>query len=578
MEIHFFAKTDLGRIRTSNEDFFLSEKIDRDEYLFVVADGMGGHQAGDVAARLATEAFFRDYRKSRGRGEKVCKAMENAVKLANDYVYQRAVADVDKRGMGTTFSALLICGQRACGVHIGDSRIYLIRDGILKQLTKDHSFVEKLVEDGVITNQEAKSHPQKNVLYLSLGSRENVTPQVLDDIEVFPGDTFILCSDGLSNLVSENEMIDLVRDVFPEEAAGRMIDMANDRGGTDNITVQVIKTVNSLAESDTRPDRIVGGRPRMVTFVSLAGVFLMLIFLFWLFFGIIERKPEVLVEQSVIIAEKELLPPTQAGWRIEEVDISHLQAAGSELEDFHYLAAENVFLVRDGVLSLFNLADGSMPRQGELLDGLLVPADREGVFTLKKNSFAAGQIVLLRHGEKEPLLSSAKLPETDRQYFSQEIEALFIAEDSLIFHDGISFFIASGLFGQKAPIIRLVGGITPADDTRFFFNRTGEDLWMTVLEEEYNRLKFFRVPEIVLDSVLEIDLNPDLLAVEYLSSGVIMYYRRYFQEWKNGLSSEMNYPGEPMIAVNKILMDTISGDRFLLAEDRSLFKLVREND
>jgi serine/threonine protein phosphatase PrpC len=168
MDIHFFAKSDIGKVRTANEDFFLNEKIADNEFLFIVADGMGGHQAGDVASRLASETFFETYRGMRRKNTAIQASMELAVRKANNVVFKKAAADIEKRGMGTTFSALVIAGMKAYIAHVGDSRIYLIRHNRIKRITTDHSFVEKLVEEGRISADEARDHPQKNVLYMSL--------------------------------------------------------------------------------------------------------------------------------------------------------------------------------------------------------------------------------------------------------------------------------------------------------------------------------------------------------------------------------------------------------------------------
>ena len=148
MDIHFFAKTDVGKVRTANEDYFLSEKIGDNEFLFIVADGMGGHQAGDVASRLASETFSDTYKSLRKKNTAILESMELAISKANTVVFEKAAADIEKRGMGTTFSAMIIADMKAFIAHVGDSRIYLIRKNKIKKITTDHSFVEKLVEEG----------------------------------------------------------------------------------------------------------------------------------------------------------------------------------------------------------------------------------------------------------------------------------------------------------------------------------------------------------------------------------------------------------------------------------------------
>ncbi|MBN2345134.1 MAG: serine/threonine-protein phosphatase, partial [Candidatus Aminicenantes bacterium] len=201
MDIHFYAKSDIGRVRAANEDFFLNEKIAENEFLFIVADGMGGHQAGDVASKLASETFLETYRSLRRKNTPIQAAMEAAVRKANSVVFRKAAADIEKRGMGTTFSAMIISGMKAHVAHVGDSRVYLVRRNRIRRITTDHSFVEKLVEEGRISADEAREHPQKNVLYMSLGARENFTPEIMNDIVLEEGDAMVMCTDGLSNMI-----------------------------------------------------------------------------------------------------------------------------------------------------------------------------------------------------------------------------------------------------------------------------------------------------------------------------------------------------------------------------------------
>ncbi len=202
---------------------------------------MGGHQAGDVASRLASETFFDSYRGLRKKDTAIPASMELSVRKANSVVFRKAAADIEKRGMGTTFSAVVIAGMKAFIAHVGDSRIYLVRKNRIKRLTTDHSFVEKLVEEGRISADEARDHPQKNVLYMSLGARESFTPEIMNDIVLEDGDALVMCSDGLSNMVDDDTMMNLTMGDYPEEAADALVQLANAHGGTDNITVQVIR-------------------------------------------------------------------------------------------------------------------------------------------------------------------------------------------------------------------------------------------------------------------------------------------------------------------------------------------------
>jgi serine/threonine protein phosphatase PrpC len=257
MRIDFYGKSDKGRIRKSNEDYLASERIEDDEYLFVVADGMGGHRAGDVASRLGTQHFVRQYKKLRKKKNPIMEAMNRSLEKANDVILSRASADPRKRGMGTTFSAVVISDFNAYIAHVGDSRIYLIRDEEILQLTTDHTFVGKMVEEGRITEDEARDHPQKNILYMSLGARKAFEPEIKKHIDLREGDIFIICSDGLNNMVSDGTIKEYVLSYNGKDAVEQLIKLANDNGGTDNITLQVINLEKNRNPEKTEPIPIV---------------------------------------------------------------------------------------------------------------------------------------------------------------------------------------------------------------------------------------------------------------------------------------------------------------------------------
>ena len=241
MEIIYYGKTDKGKTRKKNEDYIASEKINDQEHLFIVADGMGGHQAGEVASKLGTQTFVRIYKKHRKEGLPVPDSMSIAIEEANTVILSKSSSDFSKSGMGTTISAFVIFESLAHIVHVGDSRIYRITNQLeIKKITSDHTFVEKLKEDGQITEKEAEEHPRKNILFMSVGVSKKIYPTVIKDIVVKDGDIFLLCSDGLSNMVTDLEMLEFCTTNFPREAVEELIKLANKNGGTDNISVQVI--------------------------------------------------------------------------------------------------------------------------------------------------------------------------------------------------------------------------------------------------------------------------------------------------------------------------------------------------
>jgi protein phosphatase len=268
MKIDFFGKTDKGKVRKNNEDFFAGEKVKNEEYVFVVADGMGGHRAGDVASKLGTLTFIKYYKKLRKKRIPILEAINRSVARANGAILKKASSDPKKRGMGTTFSAAIISGMKAYIAHVGDSRIYLIRNGQLLQLTTDHTFVGKMVEEGRITEEEARDHPQKNILYMSLGAREAFHPEVSEYFDCQAGDMFLLCSDGLNNMVTDETIKEYVLSYDTRESVDALIKLANSNGGSDNITIQVVQVNSNRVPDDTEPIPIIEDSSKISSFIK----------------------------------------------------------------------------------------------------------------------------------------------------------------------------------------------------------------------------------------------------------------------------------------------------------------------
>jgi len=261
MRIDYFGKSDKGKVRKTNEDYFAAERVGNDEYLFIVADGMGGHRAGDVASRLGTQHFIRHYKKFRNKKNSVMEAMNLALQKANSIILAKSSSDPRKRGMGTTFSAVALTEANAYYVHIGDSRIYLLRDEEMHQLTTDHTFVGKMLEEGRITEDEARDHPQKNILYMSLGAAKALEPEIKKQMEIRQGDTLIMCSDGLNNMVSDEVIQEYIQSFNIKQAVEELIKLANENGGNDNITIQVIQMGTNKEPAKTEPIPIIKDNP-----------------------------------------------------------------------------------------------------------------------------------------------------------------------------------------------------------------------------------------------------------------------------------------------------------------------------
>lgn len=271
MKLIYAGNSDKGKLRRANEDFFDCQKIDDDEYLFVVADGMGGHQAGDVASKLGTLTFVQQYKELREASVSIQEALRKSIARANDEILEKATSDLQKRGMGTTFSAAVITNMTVHIVHVGDSRIYIARENEIVKLTKDHTFVEKMVEEGRLTEEEARDHPQKNILYMSLGARQSFAPEVSESFGLKDKDILVLCSDGLNNMVTDSVIKEYVTSYPPKKAVEKLIDLANENGGIDNITILVIRIDGHGTKSSekTEPIKIIKKKSKIASFFSI---------------------------------------------------------------------------------------------------------------------------------------------------------------------------------------------------------------------------------------------------------------------------------------------------------------------
>lgn len=235
-----YAKTDVGRKRSMNQDYFYSNEntVGSFQNLFIVADGMGGHKAGDHASRLCVEQMVASVKETKHKTPVTI--FEEAVNRANAAIYEESVKHIEYEGMGTTMVACTCDGDRMYVANIGDSRLYLIRDRI-EQITDDHSLVEELVKNGNLTESEARVHPQKNIITRALGT-ENLVNADYFEVPVKEGDLVLMCSDGLSNMLDDDDMEYILKHSDTLEKAGNaLISQANQNGGEDNITAVLIQ-------------------------------------------------------------------------------------------------------------------------------------------------------------------------------------------------------------------------------------------------------------------------------------------------------------------------------------------------
>jgi protein phosphatase len=243
--------TDVGRKRNHNEDSYL---VDDELQLFVVADGMGGHAGGGTASRIAVETIDREMRSASSSPDSPFKTngelqdsplpdyFRAAVEKACFEIFQTAQSDPRLSGMGTTVIGLCVHAGHALFAHVGDSRAYLVRGELIQQVSEDHSLVNEQIKAGMLTPEEAKHSRYKNIITRSVGFEEEVQVDVMG-LVAQPGDFYILCSDGLANLVEDKEIREVVSSVPLKEAPKKLIDLANERGGDDNITVIVVNVV-----------------------------------------------------------------------------------------------------------------------------------------------------------------------------------------------------------------------------------------------------------------------------------------------------------------------------------------------
>lgn len=237
MHIEFGSRSDQGKVRDSNEDTCIGNI---DHKTFLVADGMGGHAAGEIASQIAA-ATIEEFFKKQNSPTSPDEWLNSAVQQANTRVYETQMRKPEFRGMGSTLTVLAFSDARFHIAQVGDSRAYLLRDGILRQLTRDHSVVWPLYENGILSKEDISKHPQKNLITRSIGTYPQVEVDLQNDT-THEGDIFLLCSDGLTDVLTDQDISRILssRGKSPQELAEMLVDSANEAGGPDNITTIVV--------------------------------------------------------------------------------------------------------------------------------------------------------------------------------------------------------------------------------------------------------------------------------------------------------------------------------------------------
>lgn len=294
-------RTDQGRTRETNQDFVAwrepedPQAVSRDGWLYVLADGAGGMDAGEVASRFATERTLAHYLESADEADWGLR-LHRAMLDANRDLRQLSASQPTQNRMATTMVAVVVAGDRAYIANVGDSRAYFWRQGELQQVTRDQSLIAKLLEEGAITAEEAATHPRRHVILYSLGSERD--PRIdLFELALEPGDQLLLCSDGLTRHVPDDELAIILGEQDPEEATAALVRLANERGGHDNISVGVLRVESTPVKRTTRmaprPEKAAAAPASTsarvfllgyTLFLSLLQTVLISVLWFWLFY------------------------------------------------------------------------------------------------------------------------------------------------------------------------------------------------------------------------------------------------------------------------------------------------------
>jgi len=253
--VRILAKSDIGKAREMNQDSYYISDLEKDDIkLYILADGMGGYKGGEIASSLAVantrNYIFNNFKNIKKDREGILELIKDAIEYANKIVHEKSQEDEELHDMGTTLDICLIYNNKAFIGHVGDSRVYRIRKNIIRRLTVDHSYVENLVREGTITKEEAYNHPKKNMLMKALGCNSLVEPDLICK-GFFKDDLILMCSDGLTNMLRENEIYNLLLK-NPEKPEEALINNANELGGYDNITVIIIDNIDIGDETKER--------------------------------------------------------------------------------------------------------------------------------------------------------------------------------------------------------------------------------------------------------------------------------------------------------------------------------------
>lgn len=297
LKIQLANLSDVGKKRTANEDYYGSFEI-KDLKIFIVSDGMGGYKGGSTASHIAVNTIKNYFEQNSQNIKDISEAIKEALNQADLKIKQKADEDIELKDMGATAVVLLIKNELAYTAHIGDSRIYLIRDREIKKLTKDHSLVQQMLDGGLISEELAKTHPNRNVITHSLGYGGKSDVELHQPFQLFKNDILILCTDGLTGHAEDFEIKEISLNNEPVTAVHKLIDLANERGGKDNITVQLIKILKGKRRplNEKLKKKIL--YPFFYSILGLAGLVVIAIII--LFFNVFNNSTEMIKNQNKV--------------------------------------------------------------------------------------------------------------------------------------------------------------------------------------------------------------------------------------------------------------------------------------
>jgi len=501
-------------------------------------------------------------------------------------VFEKAATDIKKRGMGTTFSAMIIFDMKAYIAHVGDSRIYQVRKNKIKKLTTDHSFVEKLVEEGRISPEEAREHPQKNVLYMSLGARESLTPEMQNALALEDGDALVMCSDGLSNMVTDDEMMKTVMDYYPEDAANALVKLANGNGGADNITLQIVRIGSLEMLEKTKPIRIARSRKKLFGVLALLVLLVILSALWYIFRNI--TSEEAKISKNASAAFLEAGQKSKSAQKISEIDSSKLHALELTADDCRFLIEGKLYFVKNSVLFVFDLQDLSLRNIPMGSDDRVIPTETSEIYLLRKSPTAAIDFRLLTPGAAKPLL----IIQADKQFDLKEMESKhgsifkianlqgtiipdFINENIFIFHDlkkyyGIKNWRTTD--GQQFPIPDLIF----SEAAQLFFRKIDGQMTMLYHNQQNGRIMVFALHPFKEIEQVQLPPMPPPLLIEYgKDHSLLYYYPDHCIDIRRG-KKETRRPyhfNNFQFTVAKILMDMENGQKLFFNDSNKLFSL-----